>query len=106
MQLVMPEALSHAKCLDVVKVFLNSSIACIAHTRELIPWTSPCFHTRFIDQLAVSNDDIYKSFCSSGETQNEGISQEVRVLIRGTDRKADQILDLIVQCRATTMSEC
>jgi hypothetical protein len=87
--------LTEAQSLAFVKIFLNASIACICHTRELLDWQSACFKTRHIDQLQIEDEDAYVSFRES-EPKSPGNSQEVRVLIRGENNQADQLLDMIV----------
>jgi hypothetical protein len=83
--------------LALVKIFLNASLACICHTRELIDWESACFRKRYVDQISLEVDSIYESFCSS-DARNSGNSQEIRVLTRGYDHRADALLDMIVCC--------
>ncbi len=94
------QALSPGQSLAVVDIFVNAAIACICHTRELIPWDSACFKTRYIDDL---NSDFWKSgpnkystFCDTEPSIPSVKSQEFRILIRGEDKRADGILDLIV----------
>ncbi|OAL36722.1 hypothetical protein AYO20_04054 [Fonsecaea nubica] len=92
--------LSQAESLAVVQIFLNASLACIAHTRELIPWTSSCFRTRYVDQITLESDSsagesLYSAFQSlAPESPGEG--QEVKLLVRGGHRCADQMLDMLV----------
>ena len=96
-------SLNRANSLALVQIFLNASLACIAHTRELIPWTSPCFRTRYIDQiwpaLDTEEEDLYKAFQGLDATDTSH-GQEIRILIRGGHSKADQLLDMLVaiQC--------
>jgi hypothetical protein len=91
--------LSHAESLALIQVFLNASLACIAHARELIPWRSPCFSTRCIDQIdfdsLCNGQTIYSSLHALASTETK-TGQEVKVLIHGKDRRADQILDMLV----------
>ncbi|EXJ61174.1 uncharacterized protein A1O5_11966 [Cladophialophora psammophila CBS 110553] len=93
--------LSQAESLAVVQIFLNASLACIAHTRELIPWTSPCFRTRHVDQLALEDHprtggSLYSAFQAlASQTAAEG--QEIKILVRGGHRHADQMLDMLEQ---------
>lgn len=89
-------SLNKDQSLELVKIFLNASLACICHTRELINWQSECFRTRYIDQVSLNVEDIYHSFCGP-ESASPGKSQEVRVLIRGGSRRADAILDMVVR---------
>ncbi|OAG41271.1 hypothetical protein AYO21_04434 [Fonsecaea monophora] len=92
--------LSQAESLAVVQIFLNASLACIAHTRELIPWTSSCFRTRYVNQITLESDSsagesLYSAFQSlAPESAGEG--QEVKLLVRGGNRCADQMLDMLV----------
>ena len=89
------EGLTETQSLALVKIFLNSSLACICHTRELIDWQSDCFRTRFIDQIDIVNDNAYHSFCDQ-EPSAPGKSQEVRVLVRSGNQRANSILNMIV----------
>ncbi|KIW93161.1 uncharacterized protein Z519_05766 [Cladophialophora bantiana CBS 173.52] len=93
--------LSQAESLAVVQIFLNASLACIAHTRELIPWTSACFRTRYVDQLALEDHphtggSFYSAFQALA-SQTAGKGQEIKTLVRGGHRHADQILDMLEQ---------
>ncbi|OAP54663.1 hypothetical protein AYL99_11111 [Fonsecaea erecta] len=91
--------LSQAESLAVVQIFLNASLACIAHTRELIPWTSPCFRKGYIGQITLEDDpsaggSLYSAFQAlTPEIAGEG--QEIKLLVRGGHRRADQILDML-----------
>ncbi|OQV03309.1 HORMA domain-containing protein [Cladophialophora immunda] len=93
--------LSQAESIAVVQIFLNASLACIAHTRELIPWTSPCFRTRYVDQITLEDDppaggSLYSAFQAlTSLTAGEG--QEIKLLVRGGHQRADQILDMLEQ---------
>lgn len=93
------QSLTQVHSLALVQIFLNASLACIAHTRELIPWTSPCFRTRYIGQigpaLANGGEDMYTSF-QGLDAMDASHGQEIRILIRGGHSKADQILDMLV----------
>jgi hypothetical protein len=84
-----------------VQIFLNISLACIAHTRELIPWNSPCFQTRFVDQKSLqgstTGNNLYSTFQNSVFKRNNA-SQEVKVLVRGGHRRADKILNMLASC--------
>ena len=88
--------LSIDQSLALVKIFLNSSVACICHTRELIDWESDCFRKRYVDQISLESDGIYDDFCGTAPAA-PGSSQEVRVLVRGSNEKADALLDMIVR---------
>lgn len=91
--------LDDAQSFATVQVFLNAAVACIAHTRELIPWASSCFEKRFAGQLTSctnETEDFYKDFCAIQTTVDDG-SQEFRILKRGHDRRADNILNFIVR---------
>lgn len=91
------QTLSQAESLALVQIFLNASLACIAHTRELIPWTSQCFRTKYIDQInlkdQLTGETFYSSFLAS-DVITEG--QEIKVLVRKAHRHADQILNMLV----------
>lgn len=89
--------LSKKQSLALVQIFLNTSFACICHVRELIPWTADCFRTRQIDQVRLHRDhrDLYQAFCGD-DTQQPGISQEIKVLVRSSVTRANRLLDLIV----------
>ncbi|KIV83182.1 hypothetical protein PV11_05232 [Exophiala sideris] len=90
-------SLNQATSLALVQIFLNASLACIAHTRELIPWTSPCFRTRYIGQmqpaLATEQKNLYTAFQGLEPDATNG--QEIRIFIRGGHSKADQLLDML-----------
>ena len=91
--------LSQGESLALVQIFLNASLACIAHSRELIPWTSPCFRTRHIDQINLEDQraeqSLYSAFQDCTSEQVEG-GQEIKILVRGRHRRADQMLDMLV----------
>lgn len=93
-----PDRPSKLQSLDVVQVLLNAAVACIAYTRELLPWTSQCFQIRHVDQLEVGLDNpfsLYRSFCDS-PIPSDGSSQEFRILRKGVDKRADAVLDMLV----------
>lgn len=87
--------LTEAQSLALVKIFLNSSLACICHTRELIDWQSSCFRKRYIDHIQLEDEHVYDSF-RDHEPASPGSSQEVRVLVRGRHSHGNSILDMIV----------
>lgn len=87
--------LTSAQSLALVKIFLNSSLACICHTRELINWQADCFRKRYIDHIALEDDNVYDNFCDH-EPAAPGSSQEIRVLVRGSNSPANRMLDMIV----------
>ena len=94
------QTLSQTESLAFIQIFLNVSLACIAHARELIPWTSPSFITRYIDQITLEDthegQTAYSNFQALAPDQiSEG--QEVKALVRGGHRRADQILDMLVR---------
>lgn len=93
------QSLSQTQSVATVQIFLNAAVGCISYVRELIPWTSRCFRTRYIDQIVVdgaaSGERWYSDFCYL-DSKTVAASQEVRVLVRGQNRRADQILDMIV----------
>jgi hypothetical protein len=82
----------------LIQIFLNTSLACIAHTRELIPWNSPCFQTRYVDhkslQASTAGSNLYSTFQNTASKKTNA-SQEVKVLVRGGHRRADKILDML-----------
>ena len=94
------QALTPDQSLAVVDIFINAAIACICHTRELIPWDSACFKTRYIDDLNSefwkTGPNKYYTFCDTEPNIPSVKSQEFRILRRGEDKRADGILDLIV----------
>lgn len=94
------DVLSKDQSLALVKIFLNASVACICHTRELIDWEADCFRKRYVDQISLNTDNMYESFCNV-DPSVVGSSQEIRVLVRGCDDKSDALLDMIV-CPASS----
>ncbi len=100
--LVSNQSLSKSDSLALVQIFLNVSLACIAHVRELIPWTSSCFRVRYMGQInpgmGVGTGDLYSAF---QDLDSDGTShgQEIRILVRGGHQRADQILDMLVETR-------
>lgn len=93
------ENLSRASSIALVQIFLNACLACISHTRELVPWTSASFRTRYIDEIDVTNDtdgcSLYDAFLNLPSQDPSG-GQEIRILVRGGQRRADQMLDMLV----------
>lgn len=87
--------LTNAQSLALVKIFLNSSLACICHTRELINWQADCFRKRYIDHIALEDSNVYDNF-RDYEPPAPGSSQEIRVLVRGSNTPANRVLDMIV----------
>lgn len=97
------QILTQEKSLALVQIFINASLACIAHTRELIPWTSPCFRVRYIEQINAVVDadevDLYAAFKAlEGKSTDSG--QEIRFLVRGGHTRADQMLEMLVRTRS------
>jgi hypothetical protein len=90
--------LTEAQSLALVKIFLNSSLACICHTRELIDWQSNCFRKRYIDHIDLDDKDAYHNFCNR-DPDAPGSSQEVRVLVRSGNIQANGILNMIVSTK-------
>ena len=91
--------LSQAESLALVQIFLNVSLACIAHARQLIPWTSPCFSTRYVDQINLDDQPDGQTLYSAFQAHNPnhiGEGQEIKVLVRGGHPRADQLLDMLV----------
>jgi HORMA domain len=91
--------LTPAESLALVKIFLNASMACIFHTRELLNWSSNCFRTRFVDDITLrqKSDRIYPTFCHN-DSESTKLSQEVRVLVRSDNKSANSILEMLVSC--------
>ena len=93
------QALTMEQSLCLVKVFLNASIACICFARGLIPPRSPTYQDRRVDDLdlVTARCSTYADFLSfPGELSMNGNSQQFKILLRGRDKRADQILDLLV----------
>lgn len=92
-------SLSKTESLSLVQIFLNASLACLAHTRELIPWMSPCLRTRYIDHIdpsvLVSDGSLYAEL-QALEPKDVAGGQEIRILVRGGHKRADQILEMLV----------
>ncbi|ETN43689.1 uncharacterized protein HMPREF1541_02848 [Cyphellophora europaea CBS 101466] len=86
--------LTEAQSLALVKIFLNASLACICHTRELLDWQSTCFRKRYINQISLEDENSYDNFCHF-DPAAPGHSQEIRILVRSNDQAANQLLDLI-----------
>lgn len=90
--------LSQDQSVALVEVFLNSSLACICYSRELLNWQSSCFRRRCIDDISLdcSPDEIYSSFIRlDGEVQAD--SQELRVLVRSQNHRANRILNMLAR---------
>ena len=89
--------LSQEQSVALVQIFLNASLACICYARELLDWRSPCFRTRRIGDISLdcSPDEIYHAFVSLDRVEEE-TSQEIRVLVRSQNHRANRILDMIV----------
>ena len=101
------QTLSQAGSLALVQIFLNTSLACIAHARELIPWTSSCFRTRYIDQINLDDQPNGQNLYSSFQAMtSKGVSegQEIKILVRGGHRRADQMLDMLVSVDVNPLS--
>ncbi|KAK6367417.1 hypothetical protein LTS17_010343 [Exophiala oligosperma] len=90
--------LTQAHSLALVQIFINASLACIAHARELIPWTSPCFRTRYVEQINTLIDadarTLYTAFKTLEGTATSG-GQEIKILVRGVHKRADQVLEML-----------
>ncbi len=89
--------LSAEQSLALVKIFVNASLACICHTRELLDWSSECFKKRFIDDVSLDHepDEIYNAFCRL-ESSSTKPSQEVRVLVPTGSSRANGVLSMVV----------
>ncbi|EXJ81566.1 hypothetical protein A1O1_07630 [Capronia coronata CBS 617.96] len=91
-------SLSQAESLSLVQIFLNASLACIAHTRELIPWMSPSLRTRYINHidpsLLVRGENMYKTF-QVANPEADCTGQEIRILVPGGHKCADQIVEML-----------
>lgn len=96
--LVQDTELSFEQSLALVKIFVNASLACICHTRALLNWSSDCFRTRFIDDVSLNHepDRIYDAFCGI-DTSSTKPSQELRVLVRSQNPRANGIIDMMVR---------
>ena len=88
---------AQAQSVALVQIFLNASLACICYARELLDWRSPCFKKRRIGDISLecSPDEIYNAFVSLDCVEEE-TSQEIRVLVRSQNHRANRILDMIV----------
>jgi hypothetical protein len=95
--------LSPDQSVALVKIFINASMACIFHTRELLDWSSSCFRTRFVDDIMLQQkpDRIYSTFCHD-DSESTKPSQEVRVLVHSNNKSANGILEMIVSWRQHT----
>ena len=93
--------LSQEQSLCLVKVFLNASLGCICFARGLIPSDSPTYQDRRVDDLVLirltSSPVSYHDFTSfQGQLSVNNDSQPFKVLLRGKDKRADHILNLLV----------
>jgi hypothetical protein len=93
--------LSQEQSLCLVKVFINASLGCICFARGLIPSDSPTYQDRRVDDLLLihltSSLASYHSFLSyQGHPSVDNESQLFKVLLGGKDKRADQILNLVV----------
>ena len=101
--------LSQEQSLCLVKTFLNASLGCICFARGLIPSDSPTYQDRRIDDLVLirlsSSPTPYHDFLSfHGQLSVNDGSQSFKVLLRGKDKRADHILNLLVRhCSPTSM---
>lgn len=88
--------LSQEQSVALVEIFLNSSLACICYSRELLNWQSSCFRRRCIDDISLecSPDEIYSSFIRLDSELQAG-SQELRVLVRSQNHRANRILNML-----------
>jgi hypothetical protein len=96
--------LTAEQSLALVKIFVNSSIACICHTRGLLDWKSDCFRKRFIADvnLDCKPEEIYDSFCHV-ESSSTTPSQEIRVLVRSSNKRANSVLDMMARCPSPSL---
>jgi hypothetical protein len=93
--------LSQGQSLCLVKIFLNASLGCICFARGLIPHDSPTYSDRRIDDLVLihltSSTASYHDFLSfKGQLSPNTESQPFKVLLRGKNKRADHILNLLV----------
>ena len=93
--------LSQEQSLCLVKVFINASLGCICFARGLIPSDSPTYQDRRVDDLLLipftSSLASYHGFLSyQGRLSVDNESQLFKVLLGGKDKRADQILNLVV----------
>lgn len=93
-------SLSHTQSLAWVQIFLNISVACICHVRELIPWQATCFRTIHLEQIEkmirLPQGNPYSALCSIDPNPN-ATSQELRILLKGGHRHSDQLLEMLVR---------
>jgi hypothetical protein len=93
--------LSQEQSLCLIKVFLNASLGCICFARGLIPSDSPTYQDRRVDDLILipltSSPTSYHDFLSfQGQLSVNNESQPFKILVRGKDKRADHILNLVV----------
>jgi hypothetical protein len=93
--------LSQEQSLCLVKIFLNASLGCICFARGLIPSDSPSYQDRRVDDLMLipltSSPASYHNFLSfQGQLSVNHHSQPFKILVRGKDKRADHILNLVV----------
>jgi len=100
--------LSQEQSLCLVKIFINASLGCICFARGLIPSDSPTYQDRRVDDLLLipftSSLASYHRFLSyQGRLSADNESQLFKVLLGGKDKRADQILNLVV-CHRSDVS--
>lgn len=103
--------LSQEQSLCLVKIFLNASLGCICFARGLIPSNSPSYRDRRVDDLVLitltSAPTSYHKFLSfQGQLSVNIESQPFKVLVGGKDKRADQILNLVVSHFRAGVSVC
>lgn len=89
-----------SRCL--VKIFINASLACVCFARGLIHCDSPSYEDRRVDDLGhislTSTPASYRNFLSfQGPWSANTASQLFKILVGGKDKRADQILNLVVR---------
>jgi hypothetical protein len=97
--------LTAEQSLALVKIFVNSSIACICYSRGLLEWSSDCFRKRFIADVDLNckPEKIYDNFCHVDSSSTEP-SQEIRVLVRSSNKRANSVLDTMAWCPRPLLS--
>src|SRR5271156_472729 len=92
------QPLSTSQSLALVEIFVNASLACICYSRELLPYHSRCFQSRFMSDLKSwkSANSDYLAFRDLDAHLQPGVSQEFKFLVRSENECSNQILGLLV----------
>lgn len=90
--------LTAAQSLALMKIFVNASIANICWARELLPYHSSCFQSRFMNDLRnwQQENGGYESFRDSRFSHKPGHSQEFKILAKSENSNSNQVLKLLV----------